>query len=207
MRTPDADDRVLVGIVERGAEPDAGFGARVARREARAEPAARLLREPGRDRTAARDDVLHRLEVEGVEVGIAQHERELRRHAGDRRHAFAREQFERGPRVPAFHDERGAAAPQIAGELRHEAEVRERRAAERATAAVPGVADIGLRDERELAVAVERALRQAGGARREDDRDRAIGIGGRAAGGASPVDAQLVQHGRRSTPRAGRRRW
>ena len=66
MRTADADDRVFVGIVERGAEPDAGLGARVARRELRAEAAARFLGEAGRDRTAARDDVLHRLESRSV---------------------------------------------------------------------------------------------------------------------------------------------
>ena len=96
VRPAHADDRVLVGIVERGAEPDAGFGARVAGGEARAEAAARFLGEPGSDRPAARDDVLHRVQVEVVELGIAEHERELGRHARDRGHAFACEQFERG---------------------------------------------------------------------------------------------------------------
>ena len=80
VRAPDADDRVLVGVVERGAEPDAGLGARVARREPRAEPAARFLGEAGCDRPAAGDDEACTLErSKRVEVGMAQHERELRR--------------------------------------------------------------------------------------------------------------------------------
>ena len=44
VRAADADDRVLVGIVERGAEPDAGFGARVARRERARRSGGALLR-------------------------------------------------------------------------------------------------------------------------------------------------------------------
>ena len=116
-------------------------------------------------------------------------------------------------RAPTLHDERRAAAPQAAGQLGHEAEVRERRTAERAAAAVPGVADIGLRDERELPVAVERALRQSGGARREDDRDRPVGIGGKRRRHVT-VDADVVQQvtdsvggrvlvGRQHDPRRG----
>ncbi len=65
---------------------------------------------------------------------------------------------------------------QVAGELGHESEVRERRAGEAAGAAAPRVADVGLGDERELAVRVERALGRAGRARREDDRDRTVGV-------------------------------
>ena len=52
VRASDAHDRVLLGVVERGAEPDAGFGARVAGHERGAEAASRLLGEarasPGR---------------------------------------------------------------------------------------------------------------------------------------------------------------
>ncbi len=161
VRPPDADDRVLLGIVECGAETDAGFRARVARRERGAEATACLLGETGRDRSAARDDVLHRRQVEAIELGIAQHQRELRRYAGDDRHALAGQQLERGACSPPLHDEGRAAAAERARELRHEAEVRERRAAERTSAAVPSVADVGLGDERELAVAVQRALRRS----------------------------------------------
>ena len=130
MRPPDADDRVLVRVVERGAEADARLRARVAGGESRTEAPAGLLGEPGRDRSAARDDVLHGREIEGVELWIAQHERELRRYARDGRHAFAREELECGSGVPAFHDERCAAPSEIAGELGHEPEVRERGPAE-----------------------------------------------------------------------------
>ena len=58
------------------------------------EQQARFLGQARCDRTAARDDVLHRRQVECVEVGFAQHERELRGHARDRRHLFARHEFE-----------------------------------------------------------------------------------------------------------------
>ena len=176
VRAPDAHDCILFGIVERGAEADAGFGARITRREQRAEAAARLLGQARCDRSAARDDVADARQVVRVEVGLAQHERELRRDAGNGRHLLAREELERVARAPALHDERRAAAPQAARQLGHEAEMRERRAAERPAAAVPRVADVGLRDERELPVAVARALRNSRRARGEDDRDRAVGI-------------------------------
>ena len=70
VRAADADHRVLVRVVERGAEPDAGLGARVARRERGAEARAGLLREPGRHRAAAGDEVADALEVERVEVRV-----------------------------------------------------------------------------------------------------------------------------------------
>src|SRR5204862_7987658 len=43
VRTADAHDRVLFGVVVRRAEPDAGFGARVPGREGGAEAPTRLL--------------------------------------------------------------------------------------------------------------------------------------------------------------------
>ena len=69
MRPADADDRVFLGVVERGAEPDAGFGARVASRERRAEAAPRFVGEAGRDGPPPAMMKLHARQVEGVEVG------------------------------------------------------------------------------------------------------------------------------------------
>src|SRR4029077_6539227 len=99
---------------EGGAEAAAGFGARIARRGGRAEPAARLVGETGGDRTAARDDETHARKVEAVEVGLPQHERELGRDAGNRRHLLAREELECVARPPALHDERRATPLQAA---------------------------------------------------------------------------------------------
>ena len=101
--------------------------------------------------------------------------------------------------APTSHDEARAAAPQVARQLRHEPEVSHRRADRAAAAAAPRVADVGSGDELELPVAIQRALRQAGRARREHDRDGAVGVIGerrrRLAG-----RAQLVEH-RVGTPR------
>ena len=95
MRAADADDLVVLGVVERGAEPDAGLGARVARRERGAEARRAPRAQRGRGRAAADDDGPHARQVEGVEVGIPQHQRELRRDAGDGRHPLLGEHAQR----------------------------------------------------------------------------------------------------------------
>ena len=64
VRPADADHGVLVGIVERGAEPDPRFGARVARRERGAEAPAGFFGQAGSDRPAARDDESDAGEIE-----------------------------------------------------------------------------------------------------------------------------------------------
>jgi hypothetical protein len=69
MRSTHADDGVLLGVVERGAEADPRFGARIARRQRGAEAIARLLREAGSDRSAPDDEEADAVEVVGVEVG------------------------------------------------------------------------------------------------------------------------------------------
>ena len=114
VRAPDTDDRVLVRIIERSTEPDAGLRAGVAGGELCAEAPARLLRESRRHRASAHDDVLHARQVVGVEGRVAQHQRDLRGDTGEGCHALAREELERGVRAPARHDEAHAASPEIA---------------------------------------------------------------------------------------------
>ena len=55
VRPAHADLGVLVGVVERGAEPDARFGAGVAHRQRGAEAGSRLSDERGSGRAAAHD--------------------------------------------------------------------------------------------------------------------------------------------------------
>ena len=77
VRAADADDGVFLGIVERGSEADACFRTRVASREQCAEPPAGFFGESGSDRPTAGDDEAQRGQVVVVEVGLAEHQREL----------------------------------------------------------------------------------------------------------------------------------
>ncbi len=177
MGPADADDRVLLGIVECGTEPDPGFGARVARRKLRIEAATRLLGQAGRDRTAARDDVL------APTTGRSDRTRDR---AASTRAASAR------PRQFVMCS---CASSSSASRARHRSMtnvVPPRRSAPGSLVMNPRWANdvpLGdrpppshvsptsvLRDERELPVAIQRALRQPRRTRREDDRDRAVGI-------------------------------
>ncbi len=81
---------------------------------------------------------------------------------------------------------------EVAGQLGHEAEVRERGAGEATRPAAPGVADVGLRDERELAVAVQGSLGCSRGAGGEDDRHGPVGVRGQLVR-SFPADAQVAQ--------------
>ena len=119
-----------------------------------------------------------------------EHQRQLGGDAGDAGHAFACDELQRIVGAPAGEDERGATAHQVAGQLGHEPQVRERGAGERAGAAAPAVTDVGRGDERELAVGVQRALREPGGARREDDRHRPVRIGREVGDGRALLQAE-----------------
>ena len=203
VRPPDADDRVLVGIVERGAEPDAGLGARVARRERGAEPR-RVPPRPDPGVTGPPPTTMNWTlsRSKSSKSGSREHERELRRHAGDGRHPLALEQLERAAALPPRHDE--AVTPprrRLPGSLVMNPRCANDVPVKLAAAAAPGVADVGLGDERELAVAVERALRCAGRARREDDRHRPVGIVGEARP-APRRHAERRRGARRPTSRA-----
>src|SRR5213076_2647942 len=101
----DADNGVLLGVVERGAEADPCFRARIARRERGPETIARLSRQAGSDRSASDYEETHAVEVVGVEVGLSEHQRQLGRDTGEGRHPMFDGEPERVRGAPAPHDE------------------------------------------------------------------------------------------------------
>ena len=203
----DRVQRLVVVGVERGAGADAArLGRRVADRVVGAEAAAGLLDQRRRRGAAADHDVWRTADRSGSsKSGVAQQQRDLGGHAAEhRRHALARRG--RARRRPAS----GRAGGSVDPSRRYQGSLvvkpmwanwvpasiggPARRRPTRSPTSMRG-------DGGELALGERGALGQPGRARREHDRDRPVGVGGRS-GGAAPPGAV---RGQRARPRRRRR--
>ena len=132
----------------------------------------------GGDRAPPMTMVLHRRQVELVEVGLAQQQGQLGRHAADAGHVVLGDEAQHVVGPPPVDQVHGAGGAQVPGQLGHEPDVGQLGARQHGRAAAPAAAGVGLAHGGQLGLAEHRALGGAGRARGQHDGHRAVGVGG-----------------------------